>query len=55
MSPEERERVNKFCAQVQVEQDRQRFTELINELNRILERKEQRLEERESQQPPPPA
>jgi hypothetical protein len=35
--------------QIQVEQDRQRFTELITELNRILERKEQRLEEREKQ------
>jgi hypothetical protein len=55
MSPEERERVHKICAQVQVEQDRQRFTELITELNRILERKEQRLEERENQQPAPPA
>jgi hypothetical protein len=50
MNPDERERVNKICTQVQVEQDRQRFTELITELNRILERKEQRLEETEKQQ-----
>jgi hypothetical protein len=50
MSPEERERVNKVCAQIQVEQDRQRFNELITELNTILERKGQRLEEREKQQ-----
>ena len=48
MTPEERERMNKLCAQIQIEQDRQKFTQLIKELNTLVEAKEHRLENRES-------
>ena len=46
MTPEERERMNELCAQMQVEQDRWKFGQLLAELNNLLERKENRLEPR---------
>jgi hypothetical protein len=50
MTPEERERMNKLCAAIQVEKDHAKFTELITELNALFEAKEQRLNLREQQQ-----
>ena len=47
MSPEERERMNDICTKLQVEQDHNKFTQLMAELNNLLEHKEHRLEERE--------
>lgn len=44
MKPEERERMYKLCAMIENEQNRERFLVLIQELNELLERKEQRLE-----------
>lgn len=35
-----------LCEQIAVEQDPKRFTTLVNELNRLLEEKEQRLDQR---------
>ena len=50
MTPEERERMNRLCAQIQVEQDHAKFTQLIAELNTLFEAKEHRLDEREQHQ-----
>jgi len=47
--PEERERMYEICAKLQVEQDHNTFTRLMTELNSLLERKEQRLQERGKQ------
>ena len=44
MTPEERERMNRLCAQIQVEQDHNKFTQLIAELNSLFETKERRLD-----------
>ncbi len=44
MTPEDRERMNELCAQMQVEQDRWKFGQLLAELNNLLERKGHRLE-----------
>ena len=49
MTPEEHERMNELCNRLQVEQDNHTFTELVAELNNLLERKEGRLEERDQQ------
>jgi hypothetical protein len=51
MTPEEREHMNKLCAQIQVERDPRKFTTLIRDLNELLEKKERRLEERDKHQP----
>jgi hypothetical protein len=45
MSPEERVRMNDICTRLQVEQDHNKFTQLMSELNNLLERKEHRLQE----------
>jgi hypothetical protein len=47
MKPEERERMYQLCAMIETEQNRERFLQLIKELNDLLDRKEQRLEERQ--------
>jgi hypothetical protein len=46
MTPEEREDMYRLCKLIEKEQDPERFTALIKELNDLLERKEQRLEHR---------
>ena len=46
MSPEERDRMYQLCALIEKERDRRRFLQLIEELNQLLERKEQGLEEK---------
>jgi hypothetical protein len=43
MNNEERQRMNWLCQRIQEEQDRDRFTELIAELNELLARQEERL------------
>jgi hypothetical protein len=50
MSPEERERMNDICTKLQVEQDRGKFTQLMTELNNLLECKEQRLEAKDKRE-----
>ncbi len=44
-----RERWQQLCEQIVVEQDSDRFADLINELNRLLEEKEQRLDAQREQ------
>jgi len=44
MTPEERERMNQLCERIQNEQNPQRFTKLVEQLNKLLETKEKRLE-----------
>jgi hypothetical protein len=46
MKPDERERMYQLCAMIEKEQDHGKFLRLIQELNELLERKEQRLEDR---------
>jgi hypothetical protein len=46
MTPEERERLRILCDQIAKEQNRDKFTELVLELNDLLERKEHRMETR---------
>lgn len=46
MRPEEREHMYRLCRLIEKEQDPDRFSALIKELNELLERKEQRLEDR---------
>lgn len=45
MKPDERERMYQLCALIEKEHNHQRFIELIQELNELLERKQERLEE----------
>ncbi len=40
----QQERWKKLCEQIAVEQDPARFTTLVDELNKLLEQKEQRLD-----------
>jgi hypothetical protein len=46
MDDEQRERMNEICAKLQVEQDQHRFTELLKQLNNLLERKGQNSEQK---------
>jgi hypothetical protein len=43
MTIEERERMKTLCIQIQTENDQQRFLELAEELNALLERRPQRI------------
>jgi hypothetical protein len=45
MRPDDRERMYQLCALIEKEKDH-RFLKLIEELNNLLERQEQRLEEK---------
>jgi len=46
MTPEERENMRILCDQIAKEQNHDKFTKLVLELNDLLEHKEQRLEGR---------
>ncbi len=48
MTPDERELMAILCQRIAVEQDRMKFTKLVAELNELLEKKEHRLEDRDS-------
>jgi hypothetical protein len=37
MSPDKRDRMNALCAQIMVEKDQWKFTDLVEELNELLE------------------
>lgn len=43
MTPDERDQMYRLCAQIAVEKDHQKFSELLKELNDLLEMKEGRL------------
>jgi hypothetical protein len=44
MTAEERVRMEELCRQIQVEKDQAKFTALIEELNRLLAQKDERLQ-----------
>jgi hypothetical protein len=44
MTPEERERMLELNAQIATEQDRERFIQLVKELNELLEEKQRESE-----------
>ena len=46
MTPEERERMIVLCQSMQDEKDVKKFSELLSELNKLLENKQNRLTER---------
>ena len=52
MTLEERERMNWLCQQIEVEQDHDKFTQLVSELNELLDEKERRLTEKQKNSPP---
>ena len=43
MTREERDRMHALCARIEVEKDHEEFTRLVQELNDLLEGKENRL------------
>jgi hypothetical protein len=45
MTPEERERMHFLCDRIAKEKDHTEFSKLVQELNDLLESKEQRLED----------
>lgn len=44
MTPDERERMQLLCEQIAKEEDSEKFTKLVQELNDLLEHKVRRLE-----------
>lgn len=48
MNQSESNRVQELCSKIAVEQDRQKFLQLVQELNRVLSAKDGRLHESES-------
>ncbi len=44
MTPDERERMRSLCEQIANEQNRDKFTKLVQELNDLLENKVKRLD-----------
>lgn len=46
MTPEERELMNTLCREIQDEKDPKRFSELVRELDEVLARKDERLNEK---------
>jgi hypothetical protein len=46
MTTDERERMTALCERIATEQDQQKFIELINALNDLLDDKDQRLKDR---------
>lgn len=51
MTPEEREHMLKLVAQIEVEKDHHKFTQLIEELNALLDDKKHRLAHKPSLPP----
>ena len=43
MTPDERERMELLCQRIATEQDRDKFTQLVRELNDLLSAKDHRL------------
>ena len=51
MTPEEREEMNRLCLAIQNEDDHKKFSELLLQLNQILEKKERRFREEQNADP----
>jgi hypothetical protein len=45
LTPDESDRMPSLCKQIVTEKDRDKFIKLVEELNNLLDRKEQRLED----------
>lgn len=50
MTPEEREHMRVLCERIAKEQDHDKFVKLVQELNDLLDHKEQRLEDPSKQE-----
>lgn len=48
MNPEEQKRMSDLCHKISIEQDPNEFTRLVDELNDLLDRKEQQLQSNNS-------
>jgi hypothetical protein len=46
MNPADSDRIQQLCSLIAVEQDRQKFLELVEELNSILSAKDRRLQDK---------
>jgi len=44
MTAEERERMNELCRQIQAEKDQKKFSDLCEQLNQLLAKKDERLQ-----------
>jgi hypothetical protein len=51
MSPEKKERIQRLIQKILAEEDRQKFSELCNELNGLLEEKQSPLTETQKNSP----
>jgi hypothetical protein len=51
MTPEEREQMNKLCARIAVERDPTIFTELVRQLNELLEKRQHGLSSEQQENP----
>jgi hypothetical protein len=49
MTPEEYDRMLDLCARIKVEKDPEKFTELVDALNDLLDRKAERIQPRSRQ------
>jgi hypothetical protein len=47
MNQSDSDRIQELCSQIAVEQDRQKFLKLVQELNRLLSAKDGRLQDNE--------
>lgn len=52
MNGKDDNRIFELCSLITVEQDREKFLDLVKELNRILEAKEERLHDGKPDTPP---
>ena len=52
MTPEKKERLQWLLEQIQIEEDQNKFTELCTQLNELLEEKQKRLAEKQTNSPP---
>lgn len=50
MTPDAREKMQILCQRIATEQNREKFTQLVEELNALLERKEARLDQQSHDQ-----
>jgi hypothetical protein len=51
MNKADSERIHQLCSLIIVEQDQQKFIALVEELNRILDAKEERLQKKQDNEP----
>ena len=50
MTPEERERMNWLCKEIQTEKDPDRFSKLVHEVDALFEEKERRFDLKQNDQ-----